>query len=291
MALLIALLLIPHSLISLTDPAAAEISRRADAERKINLAGRQRMLSQFMAKAACFASIGIRKAHHLNQLGQTHWLFSETLQGLRNGSSTLGLLPEKNPTVLSDLRHVEQEWRSYGQAVAAWRSEAARRTSTLNAIFERNLPLLSKMNAVVKRLEQAHSASGALDSGTAVALNISGRQRMLTQKASKEACLIYKGYEAERNRQRLLKTIDLFSISLTNLMNGNQEQGLPAAPVSIIQEQLESVSRLWKTFRNRLLIVQRSDAPPLEELAAIAELNEPLLFEMNKAVWLYEEIR
>ncbi|MEM8759776.1 MAG: type IV pili methyl-accepting chemotaxis transducer N-terminal domain-containing protein, partial [Pseudomonadota bacterium] len=35
------------------------IDSAADAKRKINIAGRQRMLTQRMAKAACFAFLGV----------------------------------------------------------------------------------------------------------------------------------------------------------------------------------------------------------------------------------------
>jgi len=274
-----------------SESARAKISQKADGQRKINLSGRQRMLSQFMAKAACFASVDVRTAYHLNQMGQTHWLFSETLSGLKNGNETLGLLPERNLAVLAGLKSVEEEWADYAKAVVAWRSGTARTDGTLEIIFEKNIPTLFKMNATVKLFEQSYSAAGTVDPGIAVALNISGRQRMLTQKASKEACLIYRGYQAAHNRAELLKTMNLFAKSLDDLLQGNTELGLPAAPISVIQDQLNEVKALWKSFEVQLLRIQNGDTPELEDLKRIAEQNEPLLYEMNKAVWLYETVK
>lgn len=276
----------PHPTLSST-----VISQKADGQRKINLSGRQRMLSQFMAKAACFASVNIRKSYHLNQMGQTHWLFLETLTGLRNGNKMLGLLPERNERVLNGLTIVEDEWKVYGSAVAIWRGGEARNEETLKIIFERNIQTLSKMNSAVNLFEKAYSRSGAVDSGVAVALNISGRQRMLTQKSSKEACLIYKGYKISENRTNLLRTINLFSKSLHDLLHGDSKAGLPAPPVTEIREQLEAVERLWMPFVSKLKSILNEKPPNIQDLIDISEQNEPLLYEMNKAVWLYEKVK
>jgi len=53
---------------------------------QINIAGRQRMLSQRLAVRACFAHRGSNVEENLEQLGKDHELFSTTLKQLRSAT-------------------------------------------------------------------------------------------------------------------------------------------------------------------------------------------------------------
>ena len=61
----------------------------------------------------------------------------------------------------------------------------------------------------------------------AVVINLSGRQRMLTQKMSKEMLLVASGVEAEKNRGALKKSAALFDTTLKGLIKGSKELGIP----------------------------------------------------------------
>ncbi len=125
-------------------------------------------------------------------------------------------------------------------------------------------------------------------------INVAGRQRMLTQKMSKEVFAV-SGYSAE-NRGEYLKnlraTVDLFEKSLNSLMYGNNEAGIPATDEPEVKAQLDKVSGLWKNFKEKINIVLQSD-PESDEyknsLNYISKNNIHLLKEMNKAVGLYEK--
>ncbi len=53
-------------------------------------------------------------------------------------------------------------------------------------------------------------------SGTVI--NLAGKQRMLTQKMSKEALFIAKGIDVEKNKESLKKTAELFDKTLKGLI-------------------------------------------------------------------------
>ena len=74
-----------------------------------------------------------------------------------------------------------------------------------------------------------------------VVLNLSGKQRMLTQKMSKEIVLIAMGHETGTNVQNLKATADLFDKTLKGLRNG--DAGLQLVPTSNprILRQLDKV--------------------------------------------------
>ena len=273
-----------------SSPAFADISIAEDAKRKINYSGRQRMLTQFMAKSVCFADMQVRFDHHLNEIGKTHFLFDETLKALRHGSNIQGMLPETHDEVLAALDQVETEWAVYGKAVKRWWQRPIRNPQLLDKIYSHNLPTLRKMNDAVGLLEQTYSGKGVVEPGLALAINVAGRQRMLTQKASKEFCLAASGHQADENRANLAKTIALFEKSLEALMNGDAELGVPAAPNSAIYEQLTLVKGLWGKLHAELVQAASGSEVPLTAISAVAELNEPVLIEMNKAVQMYEGV-
>ncbi|MBX2855461.1 MAG: type IV pili methyl-accepting chemotaxis transducer N-terminal domain-containing protein [Rhodobacteraceae bacterium] len=276
---------------AMSSQAFADISIDEDAKRKINYSGRQRMLTQFMAKSVCFADMQVRFDHHLNEIGKTHYLFDETLKALRHGSKIQGMLVETHQDVLAALDVVEAEWAVYGQAVKAWWDRPARNPRLLETIYTHNVPTLRTMNDAVGLFEKTYAGKGVVAPGLAQALNVSGRQRMLTQKASKEFCLIASGHEVEANRAALAATIELFTKSHDGLMYGDAEVGLPAAPATEIAEQLKLVGELWGKLEPALMEAANPGASPSPEtVAAVAELNEPVLIEMNKAVMLYEKV-
>ncbi len=121
-------------------------------------------------------------------------------------------------------------------------------------------------------------------------INIAGRQRMLSQKMSKEAVAIQAGLSIEENRAALQKTHDLFSSSLAGLVNGNSNMHLPPTSDPKILSQMHKVEALWKDFSTQIQTVLNpaSDQAAITKAAErIIATNIPLLKEMNSAVGMY----
>jgi hypothetical protein len=275
----------PFSMASASDSSVAD-----DGKRKINLSGRQRMLSQRMAKAVCFAAIGIQTDSHIEMASDAHDLFDRTLDGLRNGDGEQGLSAEKNPRILTELASVEELWSEYGAAIKSALGGKTDALVSLELVARLNLPTLKQMNKAVGEFERHYGSSGTIHPSLALALNISGRQRMLSQKASKEFCLILSGTAVDANRAALSETVALFERSLLGLMDGDDDLGLPEAPTDEIYEQLEVVMGLWTPLRDILSKVASGESPTANEIETVARDNNPLLVEMNKAVWMYDNI-
>ena len=124
-------------------------------------------------------------------------------------------------------------------------------------------------------------------------IDIAGRQRMLTQKMSKEALAIAVG--KDEYREDLLATAQLFDRSLKALLYGGTapihggEVKVPPAPPGV-REQLKKVESLWEPFYKSVQVVATKDPndPGFKEaLEYILAHNTELLTEMNKAVGLY----
>lgn len=164
---------------------------------------------------------------------------------------------------------------------------------TLEKIAKENLPLLKNMNRAVKMYEDyAKTLGGAsLDARMAVTLNLSGKQRMLTQKMTKELLLVACGIDPDKNKSELKKTTSLFGKTLKGLQDGDNSLRLLGTKDPDISEQLELVAELWEEYKSVLdkLISSESSVVSEELLVKATKMNLPLLREMNKAVKMYEE--
>ena len=125
-------------------------------------------------------------------------------------------------------------------------------------------------------------------------VNIAGRQRMLTQKMSKDAydIMIYKSGSKRDNAKKAI-TADsmLFDKILSGLLNGDSDLGLKAAVNNNVRKKLLEVASLWKTFQSNLkTIADNPDSPEAESAIRIIDsTNVSLLSTMDQAVGLIEK--
>jgi Type IV pili methyl-accepting chemotaxis transducer N-term len=266
----------------LLDEAAPQvISVPADGRRKINLSGRQRMLSQYMAKAVCFAALGIDKPAQTNEARLAHYLFAKTLTDLRKGSATQQMLPETEPGILTALEVVDILWKSYGASVA---------TDDLPSVVLQNPAVLAKMNDAVALVQKKYGSSGDVAPPLAAALNYSGRQRMLTQKSSKEFCLVASKIDEAANRTNMKATVALFEKSMRGLKTGDASMGLEAAPTPEIAAQIDKVEQAWAGLKVIFDKVADGAVPTPDEVATIARRNVDVMYATNEIVDLYEKL-
>lgn len=257
----------------------------------INLSGRQRMLSQKMSKEILLISLNYNKAENLSALEKTAYLFDTTLKGLRDGSPELSLPPTTSRRILRqiDLK-ITPVWNAFFNQVQEIIKAKTVSSAQLNAVIENNIPLLSEMNKCVKLYEKEASKSGVeMDPKLAVTINLAGKQRMLSQKMSKEFFIIAKTSNAQPSQLSLQETYTLFDRTLKGLMDGDEILELPGTKDQAIREQLGKVQSLWQDFKPLMEYGAKiKGSVSIEKIEEVAQKNLPLLAEMNKAVKMYE---
>ena len=142
------------------------------------------------------------------------------------------------------------------------------------------------------------TAKSQEDDGAAI--NLSGRQRMLSQRMSKEALMLMMTYGRTgtvdaKTVAALELTRDVFGVTLNALTYSGEAPLKPArdaptrflaAPQEPILGQLLVVEQLWIKFQEQLnKVIATQDE---EALAYVLANNMPLLQEMDKAVRLFQ---
>ena len=249
----------------------------------INLSGRQRMLTQKMSKEMLLIYLGIDAEQNRKNLADSAIMFSNTLNGLINGDKSMNLTETSDADIVKQMTLVASMWQSFSKYVLAALESSQVDRAFMENVARENLPLLKEMNRAVYMYEEAAGADLAT---MAPVVNLSGRQRMLTQKMTKEFLLIAAGIDAEANRENLRNTVALFDRTLHGLRDGDPEQRLPGTPQADIRVQLDIVEQRWDAYRPLLEKGDTSEA----QLRRAAELNLPLLKEMNTAVKMYEVV-
>lgn len=264
---------------------ASEVLPEQDAKNRINLSGRQRMLTQQIARNACFVMAGIDAERFAAKADAAIRQFSVTLAGLRQGNENLQLLPESNQDVLDELAKVEALWRTLGaasqQIVAGdLHSVPMRQMVTLN------METMRTMNVAVKQIEKSYG-SDILPADLAYTINLAGRQRMLSQKVAKEACFYMIGLTHVASLEQIDETMSEFEAVMDLLLTGAPDQQIIAPPNRRLKKQLERTSKAWTGFKTLMIRAKLDKEMTQGERVQMANMSDQVLREMNLAVQMY----
>jgi len=239
----------------------------------INLAGKQRMLTQLMVKLSLQVDMNIQKKENLKKLKKTAELYDSTLKDLKKTS---------NKKVLKAIALVEKEWTPFYEEVNHL-IEGKKSKEALKYIIDKNENLLNLSNELVKAFELTNTSSNYLAKARLHIVNVAGRERMLTQKMTKEKLLTMKG--EEKYDAKLKETMNLFDNSLNLLIKGDSKKMIAKPSNEKIVVQLNVVSKLWSELKP-LYAKKKNSA---KELAIIIMKNPLLLKEMNSMVKMAEK--
>jgi hypothetical protein len=252
----------------------------------INFAGRQRMLSQKMTKEFLLISLKVNEDANKKLFNDTSTMFNDTLNRLIKGDAELNVPAPPSKEIADQLNVVNGLWTAFKAKVDSGIQSNTNSQETLAEVAKLNVALLQEMNKAVGLYQSDSQKAGVKTLGAVI--NVAGRQRMLTQKMSKEILLIALGVDPAANQKALQETKELFQTSLAGLVQGNTELGLPPTTSKPLLTQLRKVESLWKEFSP--LVDEASGTAQISPtlVQRVAELNPPLLREMNRAVTLYE---
>lgn len=252
---LAALLCLVASLVQLAPALAAEL----DAVAAVNLAGRQRMLSQRIVKAYVQLGLGVMSEAAQNQLKDSVALFDQQLGRLR------------------DHARDEQSGAAVARLEAAWRP--LRALAMEPVARERAERLLALDGEVLRSADQLATLLQERAGGAVARLvNLAGRQRMLCQRAAKLYMLRAWGFDSLRIEDDMAQAMNEFADVLAQL------QKVPQNTPHILRE-LDSVATQLEWFRSALELEGAYSYRLL-----VADSSESILAGMELVAQMYEDL-
>lgn len=117
-------------------------------------------------------------------------------------------------------------------------------------------------------------------------INLAGKQRMLSQKMTKEVMFMISGFDT---REDMEKTQQLFEQTLNGLIDGDKELGLPPAKTEEIKYQLQTVKSLWSKFKQDIIRGADGELNVASKMEALYSSSLEILQEMDKGVKMMED--
>lgn len=264
--------------------AAGALTQEEITAHQVNIAGRQRMLSQRILAAACLTGRGADAQAQSQILADAVQDFATGLDTLENGRVADGLPPLAAPAARAKLEDQRRAWTEFAQFTGP---AAAGDAGALAALSAAAPPLLASAVATVGALAGGDSAGAQADLARYV--DLAGRQRLLSQRLVGAACLGSAGISVPETQAAIGKDLAEFEANLTALADGDPARGIEPAPSLDMRMALETIPEWWQPVRGFAVSAQ---ATPLDaaSLSAMAEAYEPLLERLEEAVWMAGEV-
>ena len=243
-------------------PSAASLSRNnrlATSCETINLAGRQQMLSQRLAKSWLMLGRGVLAGRSRQILRQSMAMCDAELKELDVRANDADCA-----AACADLRAVWPRYRSL--------LESSPDTTSARELFSVNEAVLEAAQRLTVGFEKAEGTS----KGTLV--NIAGRERMLSQRAAKLFMFRQMGIQAAKCRSEIRDADEEFSANLARL-------AAVAPDETDIRTELASVAEQWNLLQSA--ICARSGADAVATMGRVFTASERLLKRTESTVELY----
>ena len=275
--------LLPLLIISISTPAQEvdfnEFSSIIDSfmdnsnklKEQINIAGKQRMLTQRMIKLALLIDEEIKREKNIKKLNNAIKHYSDNLKALQS----------ENPQIHQQLETIQKLWSPFLENIESI-IQNKKENKALQYLIDNNIKLLKSSNKLVTIYENSKEELNYLDKAELDIVNLAGRQRMLLEKMSKEKILLFK--EKSEYKKELSSSVNDFDQALQQLRKGDKEKHFPKVTNPKLIKKLNVIEPLWAELK----ALYKKDKITKKELSHLIRKSSLLLLESNIYVKLIE---
>lgn len=264
--------------------SAATYFEDAGGAQRIDLSGKLRMLSQRVVAAGCYVQAGIETDATSALLMSAAEEFKLITAALEVGNPDLGIYgKEADPKIRATIKRLHALWDP--MALTVDRVLAGTSTQAdISDLARQSEPLLDMAKGLVAAVTAEYSLGAALVMRDALAIDIAGRQRMLSQRISKDVCLLAAGVDVENAMADLALTAETFDTSITALRGGMPSVGLVAPTDADVIADLDIAVADWKTVQSKVVDVLAGKPIDVDLLDQMFEQANILTADMNQVV-------
>jgi hypothetical protein len=257
------------AVLSASPVLSADITKDVGSSERVNLSGQLGTLSERITAAACNLSAGIATTESAAVLQISTHHFSRINRALLVGNRGFGILGEETrPRTLQAIDDLNAKWEPL-QELANGLTASSQNAAAVESLAAQSDPLQREAQILVSEITGQYADPVALLHADALLLEIAGRQRMLSNRMSKNVCLIASDVNDAQAMEELRETMSLFEVSLDALQNGLESVGVRPPPTEAIAAGLAVVADEWSDIR-----------PILETTLAGNELTDDLRAEV-----------
>lgn len=243
-----------------TEPeAAVSVAVKADTLKLVDIAGRQRMLSQRMAKDYMYVGNKVAVSNAKRQLQASFKEFKAAHEKLTNSIN--------NEEIKNLLSFVQMSMEDFEVMINEPFS-----TDNAQLVLDLSESLLEGSQYVVSSLREF------LNIKASKIVDISGRQRMLSQRIAKYYIAYQSGIRDKNTVDQMNATVQLFEESHKLLMSNKEN-------TPEVNRKLNEINKLWKIVNKFYLNIEKGGLPHI-----VFSTTDKITGKMNKVTKLYVEI-
>jgi hypothetical protein len=264
---------------SLTKLVDRDLQITKESAHTINIAGRQRMLTQLLSLNALALSFD---PNAKNDLQEAIRVYDRSLNELEFGNKNSKLQMCKNKDTQKICSKVKTIWKPFKEELL----KLLKNDGDIEYILRHNIELLNASNSLVQSLKKENEYN-FLQEARMLLVDVAGRQRMLIVKMTKDRFSFDLNLDKEDAKKQLFDDITLFQNSLDDLIEGNPSKKIPKPANKEVINAYKKVAILWE----KLSPVFSKDSLSINDLKELKIESKNLLNLMNEAVSVAEKVK
>ncbi len=284
--------------VSLAGPSLAQtagatqtsLEQSSGARERIAYSRKLRMLSQAVPAATCHVAADVDATAALGLLSSATVEFEALLNALEFGDADLNIrTAETRRKTIAEIETVRAAWAPVKTAVETILSGTVS-DADVQAILTQNTEVLVAVEGLVTDIVGEYFNPVEMVSADSFMINIAGRQRMLIQIISKDACILATDPNGSVTAEALDSSMNTFASSLAALRNGLPGTGIRPPPTPAIGAGLGDVFEQWNNTKPMLDSVVAGAQIDNEAAVSRFQSLNAMMQKMDEVVVMYTAV-